>query len=61
MTARKTATGMEAKMLNNSDAQLGNDRLNVRFLALEILRQYSGPSILTMSEAVAQARKELGL
>ena len=43
------------------DAECGNRRIQVRELALEILRQHSGPGILTMGEAVAQARRELGL
>lgn len=42
------------------DAQWGNDRLKVHFLAMEILRQHSGPSLMTMAEAVTQAKKELG-
>ncbi len=43
------------------DAESGNRRIEIRLLALEILRQHSGPGILTMGEAVAQARRELGL
>ena len=39
------------------DAAWGNDRLNVHTLAIEILRQHQGPSILTMAEAVTLARQ----
>ncbi len=56
MGAEKTQTGMEAKMLNNNDAQLGNERLAIRTLAIEILRQHTGPSIMTMAEAIPEAR-----
>lgn len=50
-------------MRSNSDrnAQWGNDRLNVHSLATEILRQYSGPSIMTMAEATTKARRVLAL
>ncbi len=54
-------------MLNNTpsnhdrDAAWGNDRLAVHTLAIEILRQHQGPSILTMAEAVTQARSELAV
>jgi hypothetical protein len=61
---RNNNTGKEAEMSNTSqadrDAQWGNDRLKVHFLAMEILRQHSGPSLMTMAEAVTQAKKELG-
>ena len=43
-------------MLNNNDAQLGNERLAIRTLAIEILRQHTGPSIMTMAEASTEAR-----
>lgn len=42
------------------DAECGNRRIQVRELALEILRQHSGPGILTLGQAVAQAKTELG-
>ncbi len=47
--------------ISDRNAKWGNDRLNVHSLAIEILRQHSGPSIMTMAEAVTQARRELGL
>lgn len=36
-----------------------NERLKVRELALEILRQHSGPDILTMLAATQRARAEI--
>ncbi len=41
------------------DAEWGNRRIEVRELALEILRSHHGAGIMTMSEAVAQAKAEL--
>lgn len=50
-------------MRSNSDrnAAWGNDRLNVHSLAMEIRRQHSGPSIMTMAEAVTLAQRTLAL
>ena len=58
---REDAMSVSSKSQFDRDAECGNRRIQVRELALEILRQHSGPGILTMGEAVAQARRELGL
>lgn len=41
------------------DAEWGNRRIQVRELALEILRSHHGAGILTLGEAVARAKAEL--
>ncbi len=58
---REDAMSVSSKSQFDRDAECGNRRIQIRVLALEILRQHSGPGILTMGEAVAQARRELGL
>ncbi len=57
---REDAMSVSTKSQFDRDAEWGNRRIQVREFALEILRSHHGAGILTLGEAVARAKAELG-
>lgn len=56
-TNRNKGTDMADRF--DRDARRANFKLQQHHLAMEILRQSSGPDIMTMAEAMRQAKREL--